>query len=155
MEPEQQSYYQKGLKVVRRVSFEPRNPFNKSEYPVFVLLEEVIRDLDAGHRVIGQTIMGTMLGTRWNSAPKEERDGAYDAVSKLRLDFLVINADGAPVLAIEYQGTGHDKDGAAERDKIKRVALNSASIPFLEIPDQYDPDQIKREVRSMLRSGKP
>jgi hypothetical protein len=42
------------LAFVSRVTFERQPLFNKSEFQVLLLLENVIRDMGAGHRVMAQ-----------------------------------------------------------------------------------------------------
>ncbi len=43
------------LGFVSRVAFEPTPLLNKSEFEVFLLLEQVVRDVGGGHRVMAQT----------------------------------------------------------------------------------------------------
>ena len=143
---------EKLLKAISQVVFEPVPLFSRSEYPVFRLLEKIIRDLKAGHRVMGKTCMGEFMKTRKDSGSQEERDLAFfEGVNCKRPDFLVINPKGYPVLVVEYQGSGHDQGDAEARDAAKRAALHNASIPLLEIPAQYDQDQIEQQILSMLR----
>ncbi|WP_408737301.1 DUF2726 domain-containing protein [Acetobacter pasteurianus] len=68
---------------------------------------------------------------------------AFSSYSGKRVDFLLIDRYGLPVLVIEYHGTGHDLSGDADdRMAVKRLALQKAGIPLLEIPEKMARPQI-------------
>ena len=140
------------MEFVSRVEFEPRRLLNKSEYPILRILEQVVREVGNGHRVMAQTSMGEIVTPKNSTASEEDCDLAYRSINSKRLDFLVINKYGIPTLAIEYQGGGHFRPKSFMRDAVKREALRKAGIAFLEVPENYKTTDLKAQVRSMLQT---
>ena len=138
------------MEFISRVDFEPRRLLNKSEYSVLVLLESVARQLASGHRVMAQTSLGEIIGTKATSGSKEDRDLAFRSVNSKRLDFLIIDRFGQPLLAVEYQGHGHYQGKAFMRDAVKREAVRKAGIGFLEVPAKYDKEILQDQIHAML-----
>jgi len=138
------------LSFVSRVAFEKQPLLNKSEFQVLLILEGVVRELRAGHRVMAQTCLGEFL------RPKRQQnyaatDLAYRSINSKRSDFIIVDQRGLAVLAVEYHGQGHFQGNAAMRDAVKREALRSAGIALIEVPAQFNRDTIAREVRNVLR----
>lgn len=138
------------MEVVAQVEFEPQRLLNQGEYQLLLLIESVVRELNCGLRVMAQTSMGEILRPRKGSAASYNCDLAYRSINSKRLDFLVINADRIPVLAIEYQGEGHYRPRSFMRDAVKREALRKAKIELLEVRSDYDTAELTRRVRLLL-----
>ena len=139
------------MEFVSRVDFEPRRLLNKPEYGILQLLERVIREINAGYRVMAQTSLGEIIAPATASGTEEARDLAFRSINSKRLDFLIIDRTGMPALAVEYQGHGHYQNRAFMRDAVKREAVRKARIQFLEIPAEYDVTIVENQVRSALR----
>lgn len=56
-----------------------------------------------------------------------------NAFNAKRVDFLIVDADWEPCVAIEYQGSGHYKGNARARDAIKRAVCEKADVAFMEV----------------------
>jgi hypothetical protein len=138
------------MEATARADFEPRRLLNKSEYGVLLVLEAAAREANKGLRVMAQTSMGELVRTKDHSAAQEECDRAYRSINSKRLDFVVIDAYGLPVLAIEYQGTGHYQSGAFMRDAVKREVLRKANIRLLEVPADYNRTELVLQVQGVL-----
>lgn len=141
------------MEFISKVDFEPRPLLNKPEYRILRILEEVSREIPGGHRVMAQTSLGEVLAPQPASGSKEARDLAFHSINSKRLDFLVIDAYGMPVLAVEYQGQGHFSDTTFMRDAVKREVLRKAAIRFLEIPSEFDAQDLERDIRKALLSN--
>ena len=115
--------------------------------------QEVSRDIPGGHRVMAQTSLGEVLAPQTASGSKEARDLAFRSINSKRLDFLLVDAYGMPVLAVEYQGHGHFSDRTFMHDAVKREALRKAGIRFLEIPAVYDAEDLEKDIRKALLSN--
>ena len=115
------------LKVVASARFEARRPVNREASQFLYLIERALAEAEGGHRVFAEVSLGAFLATSDRLA--------WMVVNSKRVDFLVIDAGGFPVLAVEYHGSGHEIDGAgaAARDAIKRTALRSAGVELLEV----------------------
>ncbi len=146
-DPKQQMEY------ISRVEFEPRRLLNRSEYGILRILEKVVRETGSGRRVMAQTSLGEVIGTRSASGTEEARDLAFRSINSKRLDFLVIDRSGMPILAVEYQGHGHYQNNAFMRDAVKREAVRKAGIRLVEIPAEYDEAVLENQLRSELRPG--
>ena len=141
------------MEFISKVGFEPRPLLNRSEYRILRILEEVAKDIPGGHRVMAQTSLGEVLAPQMASGSKEARDLAFHSINSKRLDFLVIDGYGMPVLAVEYQGHGHYNDRTFMHDAVKREAVRKAGIRFLEIRAEYDAKDLENEIRKALLSN--
>ena len=142
------------MEVVARVEFEPQRLLNHGEYQLLLLIESVVRGLDAGLRVMAQTSMGEILQPRKGSASSDDSHLAYRSINSKRLDFLVVNAGCVPVLAIEYQGAGHYRSRSFMRDAVKHEALRKANIEFLEVRSDDDTAELSRRLRLLFRASR-
>jgi hypothetical protein len=140
------------MQAIAGADFEPRRLLNKSEYGVLLILEAAARDANKGLRVMAQTSMGELVRTKDHSASLEECDRAYRSINSKRLDFVVIDPYGLPVLAIEYQGTGHYQSNAFMRDAVKREVLRKANIRFLEVPADYKRAELSQQLSRLLKN---
>ena len=147
------------IRDIQDADFRPRRLINHSELEVFHHLERIAASVSPDFRVFAQTSLGEVLQTTFHSESKEKRDRAYRAINTKRLDFLVIDQNGLPVLGVEYHGGGHFQDDAFVRDTVKREALRKASIRFIEIQAHDEPHvtetRIAAELRQHLRNSTP
>ena len=141
------------MEFISKVDFKLRPLLNRSEYKILRILEEVSQDIPGGHRVMAQTSLGEVLAPQMASGSKEARDLAFHSINSKRLDFLVIDGYGMPVLAVEYQGHGHYNDRTFMHDAVKREAVRKAGIRFLEIRAEYDAKDLENEIRKALLSN--
>ncbi|MXZ34528.1 MAG: DUF2726 domain-containing protein [Acidobacteria bacterium] len=141
------------MEFISKVDFEARPLLSKPEYTILRILEAVAQETPGGLRVMAQTSLGEVLAPQPASASQEARDLAFRSINSKRLDFLMIDAYGMPVLAVEYQGHGHFSDTTFMRDAVKREALRKAGIRLLEVPAEYDAEALERDVRRALPSN--
>jgi hypothetical protein len=81
---------------------------------------------------------------------KSSCPNAYRSINSKRADILVIDPFGWPILAVEYQGSGHYQGTAAARDAIKKEALRKAGVRYVEVGESDSADQIRSRVREQL-----
>lgn len=98
---------------------------NKSEYKLYCALTDFLYQRYPRYRVFPQVAMGAYLSNRDRAA--------YMAVNSKRSDFMIINGRGMPVAVVEFQGAGHYQGNYRQRDAIKRQAVTSAGIAFVEL----------------------
>lgn len=113
------------LRSVRRASFRKQKLLNFSEFQVFRIIEQDTAIKRAGLRLVVQTPLGEIL--------KSQHKWGFRAVNSKRIDMLILDRNGWPLLAIEYQGEGHYSDTSGLRDAIKKTALMKAGIGYLEL----------------------
>lgn len=106
---------------------------NRSESTFFDSLNAVLDEAGQGHRAFSQVAYGGFLKVPDGAMKNPDFAAAYFAVARKRVDFLVIDRFGYPVIAIEFQGHGHYCGNADERDQAKRVACRKAGLWFLEV----------------------
>jgi hypothetical protein len=138
-------HFGRQLQSVMMSSFEKRKIMNVSEYRLFRVIEEDIASFRKGYRVFAQTCLGEILQSK-------DEDAFYSINSK-RVDILVVDQDGWPVVAVEYQGEGHYRGTAAARDAIKKEALRKAGVRYLEVVPGDSDEKIRRSVREYLGLG--
>lgn len=130
------------LRTVRKAYFQKQRLMNRSEYPRFKVVEEEVARTRKGYHVFAQVNLGEILQTK--------NEKAFRAINSKRVDMLIVNRAGWPVLAVEYQGEGHYQDDAADRDAIKKSALEKAGIGYLEIFPKDNSEKIRLAVRERL-----
>lgn len=123
-------------------TYEKRRILNHSEYRVFRIIEEDVAAARKGFRVFAQTCLGEIL-----TSPD---DSAFRAINAKRVDMLIVDQGGWPVLAVEYQGPGHYQGNAAARDAIKKEALRKAGVRTVEITESDTEHQVRACVREHL-----
>jgi hypothetical protein len=138
------------LTFVSRVAFERQPLLNKAEFQVLLLLEAVVGEMRAGHRVMAQTNLGEILRPKREHPNLVDADLAYRSINSKRADFIIVDRRGLAVLAVEYQGLGHYKGNAMMRDAVKREAFRSAGVALIEVPASFEKEAIAREVRTIL-----
>lgn len=130
------------LDAVMAGSFEKRRVLGLGEYRVFKIVEDDVAAIHQGYRVFAQTSLGEIL-----QSPSQD---AFRSINSKRVDILVVDRGGWPILAIEYQGSGHYMGTAAARDAIKKEALRKAGVGYLEVLADESTDQIRSHVREQL-----
>lgn len=130
------------IRAVQHASFRRRKILNAGEYRIFRVVENELNAIRRGYRAFAQTSLGEVL----DSANSE----AFLAVNSKRVDILVVDSGGWPVLAVEYQGEGHYQGTAVARDTVKNLALRSAGVGYLEILSSDGDAAIRAELRRHL-----
>lgn len=142
----------KQLGFVSKVEFEARPLLNRSEFQVLLALEEAVRALDAGHRVMAQTCYGEFLKLK-SRERNDDTNRAYRSINSKRADFVIIDAAGYPVAVVEYQGSGHYQGTAELRDAVKREACRSAGVALIEVMPSFKKADLSADIRRALAGG--
>lgn len=122
------------LHTVMSGSFEKRQVLSESEYRLFALVEREVAVRRAGCRVFAHTSLGEIL--------RSNDEDAFHSVNSKRVDILVVDQSGWPLLAIEHQQKGHYQRATLARDAIKREALRNAGVPYAEFCDSDSAEYI-------------
>ncbi len=75
---------------------------------------------------------------------------AFNTINAKRVDFLLVDADQRPRVAIEYQGRGHHQGEAAARDAVKREALRRAGVGYGEVFAGDGPAELAQVVARVM-----
>ncbi|GAA4010982.1 DUF2726 domain-containing protein [Sphingomonas humi] len=130
------------LRIVMASEFKTKRLLNKGEEKVLAALEPIVAQLEPGWRVWTQVSLGEVL------------DGgtveAFNAINAKRVDFLLVDTDQRPRLAIEYQGQGHHQGAAAARDAVKREALRRAGVGYGEVFAGDGPNELAQVVARVM-----
>lgn len=124
-----------GEDLVAQVAWRPRPLMNRSEYRVYAELEALVGGSRARHRLFAQVSLGAMFATDRNDGVVDRRTEtrAWHKANIKRVDFVIVDRTGMPVVGIEYQGTGHYQGNHAARDLVKREVFRLAGVPLLEV----------------------
>lgn len=130
-------------------------PVNKEAVTILYALEEWLEaNFEKKWRLSFEVSMAAFIKTDYGADAKAQ-ERAFSAYRGKRVDFLLIDASGLPMLAVEYNGTGHDlSDDAEDRMKVKRRVLERVGLPLLEIPAKTTKAEVKRRVDAMLKVSK-
>ena len=135
-------YYNDHAAAVAGQKFQPKPLMNLSEYRLYCRLERWVGKKGNKCRLFAQVSLGEIL--------QIENYNAFRAINAKRCDFLIIDWRGLPVIVIEYQGRGHFQNHASERDAIKRTAVESAGIAFVEVFHNYDWNIVQTQLEQAL-----
>lgn len=138
------------LAAISRVGFERRRLLNREEVPVLRLLEQTVREANAGYRVMAQTSLGEIIRPKPNSGTEEELQLAFRSINSKRLDFGIFDRFGQLVVAVEYQGSGHYRETSFMRDAVKQEALRKAGVQVIAIADGFEPAEVLPRLRRAL-----
>ena len=130
------------LCAVMAAPFERRQLLNWSEYQTFKIIENDVAAMRQGYRVYPQTSLGEVLYSTDTNA--------FRSINSKRVDMLIVDRAGWPIVAVEYQGRGHYQGSAAARDAVKKEALRKAGVQYLEIFESYNAEQIRSRLREEL-----
>jgi Protein of unknown function (DUF2726) len=132
------------LKIVMKANFNRRPLLNQSELRVFSAIEKLLEAEKVDWRVMAQVSMGEIVGS------KDQQ--AYLAVNSKRVDLSLVDRQGIPLHAIEYQGAGHHQGTAAARDAVKKEALRKAGIGYAEVLAGDRLDDLRAVITKLTRS---
>jgi len=141
-----ESRYDNQIKFIEDVEcMTRRSILSKEESASFYAAKNAIKDYDGFH-LHAQVSMGEIIKCydpdRWKS------DNAFRSINSKRVDMLICNNWGTPVLAIEYQGGGHNVgENSEKRNIVKHLALKKAGISLLET---YPEDTIEK-IENMIK----
>ena len=130
------------LLAVMTGCFEKRRLLNSGEYRAFAIIEDYVAASRLGYRVFAQASLGEIL-----ASPDEL---AFRSINSKRVDILIVDQAGWPVVAVEFQGAGHYRGNAAIRDAVKKEALSKAGVAYVEVFPSDNPDEIRLRVREQL-----
>lgn len=126
---------QNQLRFINECDLHVQNPVNREASQVLYALDEWIKKFRPEWRFSFEVSMGAFIRTTYSQNDPRQKQ-AFNSYSGKRVDFLLIDRFGKPVLVVEYHGSGHNlSDNAEERMAVKRLALHKAGIPLLEIPE--------------------
>jgi hypothetical protein len=145
---------QNQIRFVGQTKLRAVRPVNREAARVLYALDGWIAANRPGWRVSFEVSMGAFIKTTVYDPENRELKAAFSSYNSKRVDFLLIDKSGHPVLAVEYHGSGHDlSDDAPDRMQVKRLALNQAGIPLVEIEAGTSRSDILRAVTDKLAAN--
>ena len=121
----------------KRLELEACPLMNKSEYRLFRKLERRVAETMPDLRLFPRTCLADFLMPH-QTANLEDAHACENRLNFSHVDFLLVNAHGMPVAALDYSGSVRQKPEQELDSKPKAVFLQHAGIPFAEIPARYD-----------------
>lgn len=117
-----QSLDQQFLEAAGQHDYQAKPLLNRSEARIYQRLLDAL----PGHLLVHvQVSLGEIL-----RCPDRM---AFRAINSKRCDFVITDLAYTPLAVIEFQGSGHYQRNAETRDSIKRTALQSAGIDWIEL----------------------
>ena len=138
------------LAQLGRVEWRTKALMNAAEFRIFQQLDQLVAGAAGGQRLFSQVSMGEILRVDFRSGDRSACTSAFNRVNAKRVDYLIIDRKGFPLVAIEYQGSGHYQSNAATRDRIKREAFRLAGVPFVEVARQGLSERQLADLRGIL-----
>ncbi|MCX7890285.1 MAG: DUF2726 domain-containing protein [Rhodobacteraceae bacterium] len=143
------------LHAVAAVGFQTVRILNREEAALLPVLEQAVRRVGRGHRVMAQTALGEVIRPVGDPG-FQANQAAYASINSKRLDFAIIDRFGFLKLAVEYQGGGHHMSPRSfMRDAVKREALRKAGVAWIEVLPSTPHSKIAAEVVEILTLDRP
>ncbi len=138
------------MEAIAVVAFETVPLLNKEEARLLYTLEETVKALGPGYRLMAQTSLGEIIQPVGKHGTSEDRRRAFASINSKRIDFGLFNRYGRLVIAVEYQGSGHYQQRTFMRDAVKREAIRKAGVPYLEIPKDFVRGKVQAQIIEIL-----
>jgi hypothetical protein len=122
---------------------------NGEERRIAARIDALLREADGRFRLLAQVSMDEFLSVRGGRDDKA-RFALRGRFSQKRVDFLIVDDAFAPVLAIEYQGSGHRAGNWKKRDATKHEILRIAGLPLRLIEHRQAWDEVEDDLRGLL-----
>lgn len=142
---------QNQIKFISQCELHAIRPVNREAAPILYAIEDWIRTNAPKWRVSFEVAMGAFIKTGYDPDDRVQ-DEAFSSYNSKRVDFLLIDEKGNPKLVVEYNGSGHDlAEDSSDRMFVKRLALQKARIPLIEIPQQMARPEIHRMMTATFQ----
>lgn len=138
---------QNQLKFISKSVLRASRPVNKEASAILYAIRDWLKESNSSMWLSVEVAMGAFIKT-----DGEANDEAFHSYNSKRVDFLLIDASGYPALVIEYNGSGHGLSTDADaRMAVKRLALQRAGIPLLEIPKGTPKKTVKQMISDVVQ----
>ena len=125
-------YLDEQLRAIKKGDIQAQPIMNRSEIRLYSILASWQQKHSAqALQLFSQVSMGEILSA--------EEEATRRSFNSKRLDFLFVDKNGFPKIAIEYQGEGHygsdrkQRKQIEKRDRVKKHALEKAGVQIIEI----------------------
>ncbi|WP_025287628.1 DUF2726 domain-containing protein [Granulibacter bethesdensis] len=137
-------------RFISQCDMQAKQPVNGEAVKVLYAIEEYIKTCRPEWRFAFEVSLGAFVATAGKSGDWYQ-DQAFKSYNSKRADFLLIDRYGKPVMVIEYNGSGHNlSEKAADRMAVKRLVLEKAGIPLLEIPEKMPRSDIIAAISEVV-----
>lgn len=121
------------LDAVRNVDFEVKPLMSRAEARILPLLEAALSEYAPDHRVMMQVALQELIQPT-TDAPETALRRADASIKSKRIDMAIVDGAGRLVAALGSQGP----HCPPIRDAVRREALRSAGIPYLDLGETTD-----------------
>lgn len=115
------------------------------------LIEAVLVECYPDLRVMAQANLGELICP--TGGP--EAEAAYAAICTKQLQFAVVDLDGILVCALDRPDAAPYRGAASHRDTIRRLALEKAGVPQIDLPADADFAFIRSQFLAVLGDLSP
>ena len=143
----------KQIRFISQTELRAVRPVNKEAARVVLYpLNNWIKTNRPDWRMSFEVGMGAFIKTSYDPDDPSLK-AAFSSYNSKRVDFLLIDKGGKPMLVVEYHGTGHDlSDDAPDRMHVKRLALSRAGIPLVEVPANTTREDFIQMIEAVITS---
>ena len=140
----------KQFEALKLIGVKPAPLMNSSELKLFGIVREACAAHDPSLLVFAQPNLGEFLNTERREQSRERELAAYNAFNAKRVDIAVFSAKSEPILGIEYNGAGHSRGNAKERDRIKKLAFEKAGLPLIIVEPGYSAIELRERIAAAI-----
>lgn len=110
-----------------------------NEKPLFFLIQETYPEY----------ILLTQVS--FSAIVKTSEISQRNAYNRLRLDYLIVSNDFAPIVVIELDDRSHKAPAVKAKDDYRDNLLSAAGIPTIRFQEIPSKDELKRELNIVLK----
>ncbi len=130
-------------------------PFFRRKYLLTVSEKRfynVLRKVVAPNAVLAKVRLADLVGADERHL---RRKSNFDHIKSKHIDFVICDGALSPIIAVELDGSSHQRPDRVARDRDVNRILEIASLPILRVPVQrtYDAQAIERDILTTLRSA--
>lgn len=141
--------------IPENASFKAKQIITPDALEVLELIETAVWEINSSFSVLVHCAMNRFLTLEGNASPVE-RDRINLSLKSEVLDYLVIDAEGLPVLGVIYYTYGPSNSPRTSQDPGIHViisALNHAGVRLFEVEPGFRVREFKKRIRMTLKSS--
>ncbi|WP_425091264.1 DUF2726 domain-containing protein [Tropicimonas sp. S265A] len=135
--------------ILQAAQIDARPLFGSDERRVLCALLDWERQHPDAYMVLRKVALSDMFRLS-NTGSRSAWDSARTCFDTRHVDFLIVDADGWPVLAIDYHETGHYERGAGRRDEVKALIFKQAGVTLTQIDKHTALPRFLDDIDAML-----
>lgn len=136
------------LDTLETTSFNKKAPLSPEEQRLMRCLGAWERRQTKGYSVLAGVQLGSLI-----APDSSEKTAALEALARVRVDFVVIDQTGQPVLAIDLPGRAVESEDSARDAALRQIACDKARLRLIAPEAGTSAGAVAAKVDTVLETG--